>query len=264
MPGEKFGTVLGEYKGVKAFSSDYDSADDGQYPDRRSYISFVGPHYCGYKHQCVEYSRRFYVQAHGITYGDVGMAYEIFTRIFNAGFHKILGVDHDKGEVRTARIPAVRCKNGELPEVDEWRRAGLHRPQRDMMLINQEGGYFRHTGHVAIITDVVEYGDGRGGCRIIEQNVSDRKHPEGREYSRELPMTYNPEKGTWYVSETTRGSAVLGWVSPRAVVEHLFENANGNNNSNNNNTATASNSNSNHVHSQQPAAKKHKDETEFE
>ena len=42
----------------------------------------------------------------------------------------------------------------------------------------------KHTGHVAIITEVLE-----DKIRIVEQNVIHSRLPSGQQWTRELPMT---------------------------------------------------------------------------
>ena len=55
----KFGTLLGMAPGgVPIYSSDYDSADEREYPTRQSYQSYIDGVFMGYKWQCVEFARR--------------------------------------------------------------------------------------------------------------------------------------------------------------------------------------------------------------
>ena len=52
-------------------------------------------------------------------------------------------------------------------------------------MIWQEGGEFKHTGHVAIITEVLE-----DKIRIAEQNVIHSRLPSGQQWTRELPRQF--------------------------------------------------------------------------
>jgi len=55
-----FGTLLGVAPGnVPVYSSDYDSADDKELPNRHAYRSYVDGIFMGYKWQCVEFARRW-------------------------------------------------------------------------------------------------------------------------------------------------------------------------------------------------------------
>jgi glutathionylspermidine amidase/synthetase len=61
--------------------------------------------------------------------------------------------------------------------------------------------YFRHTGHVAIITAAsATY------VRIAEQNWDDKKWPSGQDYGRELPVRV--EEGKYFILE----NYILGWI----------------------------------------------------
>ena len=51
------------------------------------------------------------------------------------------------------------------------------------MLIWQERGEFKVTGHVAVITEVLE-----DKIRIAEQNVIHTRLPRGQQWTRELPL----------------------------------------------------------------------------
>jgi glutathionylspermidine amidase/synthetase len=96
-----------------------------------------------------------------------------------------------------------------------------HLPRRGSLMIWRAGGWFKHTGHVAVVTEVivnsVEPDPARGGnvvrgvIRVAEQNVHDRSWG-GRTYSRELPFGIAPD-GTLTVLDTYPNTVVLGWVT---------------------------------------------------
>ena len=75
----KFGAVLGHGPGqVPVYSSDYDTADDDEFPDRQSYRSVMDGVYLGHKWQCVELARRWLYLTRGYIFDDIVMAYDIF------------------------------------------------------------------------------------------------------------------------------------------------------------------------------------------
>jgi len=182
-----FGHALGvAHGGVIAYSSDYDSADDTQFPSRHSYISFHEGIYCGFKYQCVEFARRWMVSVLQCTFGDVGMAYEIFE------------IPHFKTLEHGKAVRLERDVNG----------GTKHRPQRGSLLMWHPGGFFRHTGHVAVITEATD-----AYVRVAEQNVTDIPWDEGCDYARELPVMIG-EDGSYVIRDPLRGARVLGWVTP--------------------------------------------------
>ena len=68
----KFGTRLGTAPGgVPIYSSDYDSADESEYPTRQSYQSYVDGVFMGYKWQCVEFARRWLYLNKGYIFEDI-------------------------------------------------------------------------------------------------------------------------------------------------------------------------------------------------
>ncbi len=74
-----FGTLLGIADGgVCSYSSDYETANDTEYPNRSAYRSYYDGIYMGYKWQCVEFARRWLYVNKGYIFNDVSMAYEIF------------------------------------------------------------------------------------------------------------------------------------------------------------------------------------------
>lgn len=200
---EKFGALIGVAPGgVPAFSSDYDSADPVEFPSRRSYMSHHEGVYTGYRYQCVEFARRWLVAVHRVTFPDVHMAYDIFD------------------------LPAAKCVDSGEP-VAMHRVAngsGGERPMQGSLLIWFEGGYFKHTGHVAVVTDATD-----SYVRVAEQNVYDAQWGEGKDFSRELRAGPPPPelvaagkavKDGYYVYDNHRNTHVLGWVTVERVREH--------------------------------------------
>ena len=184
MKTEKFGTVLGVAPGnVAVYSSDYDSADPGEFPNRKAYRSFVDGVFMGYKWQCVEFVRRWlYLNRHYV-FADIPMAYDIF---------RLRSV---KNQSDGLDLPLRSFKNG-----------ARRPPEVGSLLIWDAAGEFAITGHVAIVTEVAdEY------IRVAEQNVDNRMWPQGLTFSRELQLRTTGEGGFW-VEPGHEGDAILGWV----------------------------------------------------
>ena len=179
-----FGTLLGYAPGgVAAYSSDYDSASDVEYPKRSAFRSYVDGIYMGYKWQCVEFTRRWMYQNCGYIFDDVSMAYEIFN-------------------LRSVRDIA---SNTRLP-LQAFGNGSKRHPEPGCLLIWDQGGEFEETGHVAIITEVFP-----DKIRIAEQNLDHVAWPEGQNYSRELVATIS-EEGEYWVACSFNDALILGWM----------------------------------------------------
>ena len=71
---DPFGSLLGYAPGgVAIYSSDYNTADEKEFPNDAAFRSYVGREYMGYKWQCVEFARRYLYLNHGMVFADVGM-----------------------------------------------------------------------------------------------------------------------------------------------------------------------------------------------
>ncbi|MGB5630908.1 MAG: bifunctional glutathionylspermidine amidase/synthase [Woeseiaceae bacterium] len=181
---EPFGSVLGLAPGdVPSYSSDYETADDRDFPNRFAYRSYVDGTYMGQKWQCVEFARRWLYVNKGWIFDDVAMAYDIFRLR-----HSLVIVD-----------------GSQLP-LQSFRDGARRRPEAGGLLIWDEGGHFSTTGHVAIITEV-----GDDYVRIAEQNYSHHRWPAGQSYSRELAMSVSAA-GEYVIDGGGDGAVILGWV----------------------------------------------------
>jgi glutathionylspermidine amidase/synthetase len=181
---QPFGTVLGYAPGdVPAYSSDYDTASEIEYPARKSFRSYVDGIYMGYKWQCVEFARRWMYINHGYIFDDVGMAYDIF-------------------DLRYVRD----IKNNTLLPLQAFTNGSRRHPVSGSLLIWQEGGEFEHTGHVAIVTEVSAQ-----WIRVAEQNVHHEQWAEGQHYSRQLPAKISQE-GEYWVTCSFGDAQILGWM----------------------------------------------------
>ncbi len=189
-----FGTVLGHAPGnVPVYSSDYDSADDSEFPDRHSYRSYLDGVYLGHKWQCVEFARRWLYLNHGYVFEDVAMAYEIFQ------------LTHLREVATDRQLPLHSFANG-----------SKRLPEPGCMLVWNEGGEFSRTGHVAIVTEVFP-----DRLRIAEQNLGHRLWPEGQTYNRELEARTTAD-GHYWLRCSMHKASLLGWVIQTAD-EHYAE-----------------------------------------
>ncbi|MDG2916301.1 bifunctional glutathionylspermidine amidase/synthase [Bisgaard Taxon 10/6] len=180
---DPFGSLLGYAPGgIAIYSSDYETADKREYPDDAAFRSYIGHEYMGYKWQCVEFARRYLYLNHGWVFTDVGMAYEIFSLRFL------------RQVVNDTILPLQAFANG-----------SKKKPEAGALLIWQEGGEFKHTGHVAIITEVFEH-----KIRIAEQNVLHSRLPRGQQWTRELPMT--ADENGYFLHDTFDDTEILGWM----------------------------------------------------
>jgi glutathionylspermidine amidase/synthetase len=184
MKTEKFGTILGKAPGdVPAYSSDYDSADEKEFPDRRAYRSFMNGVFMGYKWQCVEFVRRWLYLKRQYVFEDVSMAYDIF---------------------RLRNVTKVSDKS--LLPLHSFRNGSRRRPEQGCLLIWEAAGEFELTGHVALVTEVHDE-----FIRIAEQNVDNSAWPQGQTWSRQLEATIT-EDGGYLVEPGFAGDSLLGWV----------------------------------------------------
>lgn len=186
-----FGTLLGYAPGgVAIYSSNYESLNDLEQMDDASFRHYLDKEYMGYKWQCVEFARRFLYLNYGTVFTDVRMAYEIFS------------LRYLRQVVNDNILPLQAFPNGcERP------------PVAGSLLIWQQGGEFEHTGHVAIITQVLE-----NKIRVVEQNVIHHPLPAGQQWTRELPLTYRD--GKYAIQDTFDDTEILGWMTQTADDRH--------------------------------------------
>lgn len=187
-----FGTRLGIAPGgVPAYSSDYDTADERELPNRRAFRHYVDGVYLGYKWQCVEFARRWMYVNRGYIFDDVAMAYEIF------------------------RLDSVReVASGRTRPLRSFRNGARRHPEPGALLVWAQGGTFEHTGHVAVVTEV--FAD---RVRVAEQNVDHQPWPAGCDYAREIPAKVTDDGGYWLRCAFGEAS-ILGWVMQTDDVRH--------------------------------------------
>ena len=129
--------------------------------------------------------RRWLTHVQGVTFGDVGMAYEIYD------------IPH-----------CTRVRDGVPVHWTAHPNGCAVRPLAGSVMLWNEGGEFKWTGHVAIVTEVSDT-----YVRIAEQNVEDVSW-EGKDYARELAVSVNSD-GCYNVRETwgKKGGSVKGWMN---------------------------------------------------
>ncbi|MFT5576439.1 MAG: glutathionylspermidine amidase/synthetase [Bermanella sp.] len=191
-PYEPFSVLLGYAPGiVPAYSSDYETASDADYPSRSAYRSYLDGIYIGYKWQCVEFARRWMYLNHGYIFDDVAMAYDIF-------------------ELRSVR----NLKSNSLLPLQAFRNGSKAHPVLGSLLIWEEGGEFEDTGHVAVVTDVTET------CiRVAEQNVGHAQWEVDKNYARELSATVTRD-GEYWVKCSYGDAEILGWMTQTSDTRH--------------------------------------------
>jgi len=180
----KFGSILGIAPGnVPSFSSDYDTVDETELPDRHSYRNYIDGIFMGHKWQCVEFVRRWLYLNNGHIIDEVAMAYEIF----------------ELSSIRDVR------NNRRLP-IFSFRNGSRRHPQPGCLLVWDEGGEFVRTGHVAIITEIHQH------CvRVVEQNLNYQPWPESKNYSREIKATIT-DTGEFWLESSFGDATILGWM----------------------------------------------------
>ncbi|AKJ42473.1 bifunctional glutathionylspermidine amidase/synthase [Pragia fontium] len=178
-----FGTLLGYAPGgVAIYSSDYDSIENLDKLDDASFRSYRDNEYMGYKWQCVEFARRFLYLNYGTVFTDVRMAYEIFS------------LRYLRQVVNDNILPLQAFANG-----------CERLPVAGSLLIWQQGGEFEHTGHVAIITQVLA-----DRVRVVEQNVIHSPLPAGQQWTRELALIH--QDGKYFIQDSFDDTEILGWM----------------------------------------------------
>jgi glutathionylspermidine amidase/synthetase len=168
---------------VPAYSSFYESLNTDLMKNRADFKSFVNGVFMGYKWQCVEFVRRWLYLNKGYIFEDVSMAYEVFN------LKEVSLVNSNK------KLAVFSFKNG-----------SKRKPEAGSILVWKEIGEFTVTGHVAIITEVLET-----SVKIAEQNLEHQKWGESRSWSRELKMSQSKD-GTFHIECSYKDTEILGWL----------------------------------------------------
>ncbi len=181
---QPLGTVLGVTDGgVQVYSCDYDQMDKSMWRNMGWFEHYIGDSYTGFKWQCVELARRYWLLNYGIVFDSIPMAYEIFRLegarrvVDNETFNMI-------GQVNGSKV----------------------RPVKGSLLIWNPVGEFRRTGHVAVVVNVQD-----DFVDIVEQNVEDSIWPKGVNYSRRLRAEVDPVTRGYTIHCTYADAVILGW-----------------------------------------------------
>ena len=131
--------------------------------------------YTGIKWQCVEYARRWLLQQHGVVYGDVDIAADIWQ------------IDH-----------VSNPNTGELYKFDSFVNGSESKPSKGDLLVY--GKEYLGTGHVAVIV----YADYDNGIlHLAEQNYANNRWVKN--YARDVSLISN--NGKFWVLD----SYLIGW-----------------------------------------------------
>ena len=141
--------------------------------------------YTGIQWQCVEYARRWLLINHGVVYGDVDYAVDIWDKIDS--YRRV----SDGRQLATRNI----VNGSALP------------PQAGDLLVYARA-MFGGTGHVAVVISVDRK---RRTIRLAEQNYSNKKWPA--DYSREVP--YVIRQGNYWVLD----GYLLGWKRMKPALD---------------------------------------------
>lgn len=203
-----FGTLLGAADGVEARSNcvstclrlDYSfvDRDSGEIWVGRKLLAPKQLEYAGVTYQCVEYARRWWIQARGLTFGDVPTAADIFA--LTEGLRL----------PTRESIPLGRSVNGSA------RRA----PQRGDLLVyhaDPEDPEWRF-GHVAV---VVAADPDQGWVALAEENYDNRPWQDPEAYARRARLFTVGARHTLVdvapgETQNPDGGRIAGWVYPVA------------------------------------------------
>lgn len=186
-----FGALLGYAPGgVAIYSSNYASLTPRPPATDVSFRSYINNEYMGHKWQCVEFARRFLFLTYGFVFTDVGMAYEIFSLRF-----------------------LRQVVNDNLLPLQAFANGSKRPPLPGSLLIWHKGGEFKHTGHVAVVTQRVG-----NKIRIAEQNVVFTPLPQGQQWTRELKLVEN--QGHYTIEDSFTDTTILGWMIQTDDTEH--------------------------------------------
>jgi glutathionylspermidine amidase/synthetase len=190
LPVAPFGTILGSFEGVEAYSCDYASVDKDKYPNRDSFLMYINGTFTGYKFQCVEYARRYLLITKGVIFESIPMAYDIF------------------------HLKAVKkVKDDKFYQFSSHKNGQSREPAKGDLLIWNPIGEYEVTGHVAVISAVSDT-----HVDIVEQNVDDTVWPDGQNYSRRLKATVD-SSGYYTIHPLFDNAVILGWMHANTDVQ---------------------------------------------
>ena len=179
------GEILGMAHGVPGFASNYKTKIRNE---NDSYYHQLNGITTGYKWQCVEYARRFWLTHFNVALKDVGIAASIW------------GHKH-------ANVMPPECNK--IAPLEHYPNGCEVAPQIGDLLIYAQH-YTEPVGHVAVIVEV-----GESFIRIAEQNrYNDRMWPG--DFAFEIPMEIKNGK---YVLTDHDTPSLIGWM--RVSLDHI-------------------------------------------
>ena len=202
------GTLIGENNGVKAFLNCDNcilkiifSCDFRNYVKKEE-LNSKKNYYTGYKHQCVEYVRRWLLFNKRVLFGDIGIAHDIFQKV-----NAVENID------TAEKLKLASIENG-----------GTSCPEYGDLLIFRKSPK-NSVGHVAVITEVNVESD---FVKIAEQNY-DNIWEDHTSYSRLLVLfteKINKTTNKYFIIEDDfrlSGSQVIEYSKNKEKVKNYVE-----------------------------------------
>ncbi len=203
----EFGVVLGESQGIPAFSNcqsqcvkpefSFLNLQSGKVSLHKENPKDDNLHYIGLINQCVEYSRRWWMINHDITYGSVDSA------------HEIIYLTEGKNIRTNQSFPLARSINSTAERPPKIGDLVVYYPDRNNPL-------WRH-GHVAVVVDVNLK---KGTVSLAEENYDNKKWKKPKKYARKISL-YNVN-GHYTLLDVApnsqnnaTGGEISGWIYPK-------------------------------------------------
>jgi len=202
-----YGTILGEVDGVIAYSNcksrcvkpeySYMNLKTKEVTNHKEIPTDKDLHYVGVIHQCVEYSRKWWMHNLGITYGSIDSAFEI------------IYLTEGKDIYTNEKFPLGRSIN----------TTAKRPPQRGDLVIygaDRTIPVWRH-GHVAVVVGVDL---NKGIVSLAEENYNNQPWQDPKHFARQIQLFEVSGRYTLLdinVGEHSNkgGAAISGWIYPK-------------------------------------------------
>ena len=176
---ESFGTILGYIDNrIQVYSCNHNHMPN--HIDNLDHTDIETKIYYGIKYQCVELVRRWLIEKYNLTFPSINNAYEIFNLEYLYRINSI-----------TKLIRWISITNG-----------NYIKPDIGAILVWNNNGDFKYTGHVAIITNIID-----NIVYIAEQNYENKKWNKGCNWSRQLLLTFT--NGNYIIHD--KNGTIMGW-----------------------------------------------------
>lgn len=201
-----FGVVLGQSKGVKAYSNcqsqcinpefSFLNLTTGEVTIHKQNPKDENLHYIGLINQCVEYARRWWMENNDMTFGSIDSA------------HEIIYLTEGKNIRTNKTFPLARSINGTATTPPKIGDLIVYYPDRSNAL-------WRH-GHVAVVVDVSLK---KGTVSLAEENYDNKKWKKPNEYARKISLfNINGHYTLLDISSKSKnnktGGEISGWIYP--------------------------------------------------